>query len=233
MLGWLQVGQFVTLKRTSPSPDAAFKNGINILELEVYGENGAKYTTGVTPRQSSVYQNSPARFGPQYLTDGKLCTGFCSPGYHCMAHTNNEANAFVGLDLGSPKPISKVKIYNRNKAEPDCCSERIIGTTLVVNNGAGDLFSLPIDKDQPEYTIDVKTGEVKLEDLCACETGCQAWSASAGEHAYVTGMHARAHVTTCRRRTMCRNPPNLTARCLGMLGVQLWCCAHRRPCTAN
>jgi hypothetical protein len=71
-------------------------------------------------------------------------------------------NSYMTLDLGSPKPISTVKIYNRL----DCCGERLFGTTLTVGNGTTALLTVPIEVYLVQYTINVVTGGISEQKVC-------------------------------------------------------------------
>lgn len=82
-------------------------------------------------------------FGPQLLTD-TLITGL-------PAHTTNDPNAYMELDLGSMKDISKIVIENRR----DCCTSRIIGTEIQIRNSDNAVvWSSEILTDRPRYAFD-------------------------------------------------------------------------------
>ncbi len=128
--------------------------------MEVYDPSANKYT-GITPSLAPVYDNNMAEFGPQFLTNGERCSVRCGSVW-CLPHTTDTMNSYMTLDLGSPKPISTVKIYNRL----DCCGERLFGTTLTVGNGTTALLTVPIEVYLVQYTINVVTGGISEQKVC-------------------------------------------------------------------
>lgn len=96
---------------------------LNILELEAYGENNQRLKSKAF--LSPQYEN-PDLFGPQYLVDGEAPRTF--PSGWKLPHTTNVPHAFMQLDLGENKTVSKVIIRNRL----DCCQERIVGCNLIL-----------------------------------------------------------------------------------------------------
>ncbi len=128
--------------------------------MEVYDPSGNKYT-GITPSLAPVWDNNVAEFGAQYLIDGERCKSKCGSVY-CLPHTANDPNAYMTLDLGSPKPISVVRIYNRL----DMGQIRIIGTTLTVGDGTTALLTVPINVNQVQYTINATTGGISEQKVC-------------------------------------------------------------------
>jgi hypothetical protein len=162
-LTFLQVARFVTLKRSRPSyPENT--NDINVREIEVYGPQFNKYKVE-TAIVHPVLANDKDQFGSQYLTDGEVCRDICSNDKYCLPHTGNTPNAYMTLDLGSPQPISIVKIYNRL----NCCKDRMLGTTLNLgsnSDGSKPLLSIPIEVVKDEYTVNVMTREVSGRNMC-------------------------------------------------------------------
>jgi hypothetical protein len=118
------------------------------LGLDVYDASDAKITTGVTTTQSSVYSNDATHFGAQFLIDGVHAeTG--ANGLR-LPHTNNTPDAWMQVDLGGDKVISKIVIYNRTA----CCMDRINGCNLVVKNAAGtNVLTIPLTGSKAVYTF--------------------------------------------------------------------------------
>jgi len=123
---------------------------INILGIDVHGQDGARITTGITPTITpAVYANNPSQFGPQFLIDGiHRETG--GPAGLRLPHSTNVPNAAMTLDLGSDKVISKIVIWNRTA----CCKERINGCNLIVKNAAGaTVLTIPLTGSKDVYTF--------------------------------------------------------------------------------
>jgi len=123
---------------------------INILGIDVHGQDGARITTGITPTITpAVYANNPSQFGPQFLIDGiHLETG--GPAGLRLPHSTNVANASMKLDLSSDKVISKIVIYNRTA----CCMDRINGCNLVVKKADGTtVLTIPLTGSKAVYTF--------------------------------------------------------------------------------
>jgi len=120
---------------------------INLLGIDVFDKNGAKITA--TPTLGPVtYANNPANFGPQFLVDGVHAEN--GPAGLRLPHTERSPAAFMQLDLGSDKAISKIVIYNRTA----CCMDRINGCVLKVLNAAGAiLVTIPLTGAKAVYTF--------------------------------------------------------------------------------
>jgi hypothetical protein len=130
--------RYIRLQRTDGKDEA-----INLTEIEVYNQLGQKITTGITPSLNPQYGSADV-FGPQFLIDGKSAIDTN------VAHTTASKDAYVQLDLGADIMISKIIIKNRL----NCCKERIIGTSLILqNNSITEIYRKAIDKQQDEYTF--------------------------------------------------------------------------------
>ena len=122
---------------------------INILGIDVYGQDNTRITTGITPTITpAVYANDPGQFGPQFLIDGIHQEN--ASGRLRLPHSTNVANASMKLDLGSDKVISKIVIWNRTA----CCKDRINGCNLIVKNAAGaTVLTIPLSGSKDVYTF--------------------------------------------------------------------------------
>ena len=124
--------------------DAAINTGrhLNLTQIEVYDETNKKIIITVTPTVSPLYGEL---YGPQKLINGiKNKDNFSS--------TTDVPGAFIQLDLGVDKPVSRIVITNRI----DCCSERIVGAAVQAINTSGTvLFTTTITKIQAVYDIPV------------------------------------------------------------------------------
>jgi len=121
---------------------------INILGIDIFDASGARITTG-TPTSSSVWDNNTAEFGPQNMNDGVHQA--TASGKYRMTHTMSTTDAYVQIDLGSDKVISKIVIYNRT----DTLSiGRINGCNLTVTNAAGtNVLTIPLSGSKAIYTF--------------------------------------------------------------------------------
>jgi hypothetical protein len=122
---------------------------INILGIDVFDQSGTRITSGITPTISpAVYANDPSHFGPQFLIDG-VHQESGADGLR-LPHSTNVPNAYVQLDLGKDTVISKIVIYNRTA----CCSDRINGCNLLVNNATGtNVLTIPLTGSKAVYTF--------------------------------------------------------------------------------
>ena len=122
---------------------------INLLGIDVFDQNGNRITSGITPTISpGVYSNDPSHFGPQFLIDGVHQEN--GPNGLRLPHSTNVPNAYHQLDLGQDTVISKIVIYNRTA----CCSDRINGCNLIVNNAAGtNVLTIPLSGSKAVYTF--------------------------------------------------------------------------------
>jgi len=119
---------------------------INLLGIDVFDANGAKITA--TPTLGPVQYANPANFGPQFLVDGVRAEN--GPSGLRLPHTERSPAAFMQLNLGSDKAISKIVIYNRTA----CCMDRINGCVLKVLNAAGAiLVTIPLTGAKAVYTF--------------------------------------------------------------------------------
>jgi len=123
---------------------------INLLGIDVFDQSGNRITSGITPTISpGVYSNDTSHFGPQFLIDG-VHTETDSSGQLRLPHSTNVPNAYHQLDLGQDTIISKIVIYNRTA----CCSDRINGCNLIVNNAAGtNVLTIPLTGAKAVYTF--------------------------------------------------------------------------------
>jgi len=137
-------GKIIQVARADNKPEY-----INILGIDVFDQSGNRITSGITPTISpAVYANDPSHFGPQFLIDGvhqeNGANGLRLP------HSTNVPNAYHQLDLGQDTVISKIVIYNRTA----CCSDRINGCNLIVNNAAGSaVLTIPLTGSKAVYTF--------------------------------------------------------------------------------
>jgi hypothetical protein len=98
---------------------------LNIAQIEVYsketGGNIITPSTPVTKPDGWVYPND--YYPAKNLVDG---TG------NSFAHTSCHNVPWIEVDLGQSVPIQRIVVVNRK----DCCKERIVGTTLIIMDGA-------------------------------------------------------------------------------------------------
>lgn len=142
----LKTAQFVRLQRTDNRDEY-----INILEMEVYDGSNNKITAGVIPSLGPQYENANV-FGPQFMIDSKATVNWGENGSG-LPHTMNTKDAFMQIDLGSNKEITKVVVKNRL----DCCKARIIGASLILISSDGtEIFKESINEVKDVYTFDIK-----------------------------------------------------------------------------
>jgi len=137
-------GKIIQVARADNRPEY-----INLLGIDVFDQSGNIITSGITPTISpAVYANDPSHFGPQFLIDGVHQEN--GPNGLRLPHSTNVANAYHQLDMGQDTVISKIVIYNRTA----CCSDRINGCNLVVNNAAGtNVLTVPLTGAKAVYTF--------------------------------------------------------------------------------
>lgn len=137
-------GKIVKIARTDNRNE-----NINLLGIDVYDGSGAKITTGITPSLAPVYLGNSTHYGPQFLIDG-VHAKWTDDGFERLPHTEAVSTAYMQLDLGADKTISKIVIYNRT----DCCMDRINGCTLTVDNSAGStVLAIPLSGAKAVYTF--------------------------------------------------------------------------------
>ncbi len=83
---------------------------------------GTNLAIGKTVSQSSTYQNNND-FNAQRAIDGNT---------NIFTHTNNDANAWWEIDLGSLSQITNIQVFNR----ADCCQNRLQRFHVLVSNNA-------------------------------------------------------------------------------------------------
>lgn len=122
---------------------------INISEIEVYDKDGSKITSGMTATLDPPYSDTNVSWGADKAIDGNRGT---------IAHTNNSGAAYIKLDLGSNKLVSKVIIRNRM----DCCMDRIVGCSLILQSAdETETYKKDIKTIQSEYVfIECDNGEL-------------------------------------------------------------------------
>ena len=126
----------VRLERQSGS-----SNFLNINQIQVFDKDG-NLITGVGASSSSVINGDATNFGANKLIDGTVDHG------NKPAHTNSSDAEWMQIELPSEKAVSKVIIYNRT----DCCSDRIMNSTLKLIDGSGtDVKTFSITYNQPVY----------------------------------------------------------------------------------
>jgi len=76
---------------------------------------------GKTATESSIY--APASRAVDGNTDGNFDDG-------SVAHTGYEANPWWQVDLGAPKTVNSVVVWNRT----DCCGDRLSDYWIFVSN---------------------------------------------------------------------------------------------------
>jgi hypothetical protein len=134
--------RYVRLQRTDNKDEA-----INILEIEVYNQLGQKISNGITPSLSPQYGGAE-KFGPKFLIDGIFNSDSWKSG---LPHTTFSKDAYMELDMGSEVMISKVIVKNRL----DCCKERIVGTSLILQDAnKNEIYRKTIDETKDEYIFE-------------------------------------------------------------------------------
>ena len=104
----------------------------------MYDANNNKIT-GITPSLSPQY----GIFAAKYLIDGNPKT---------LGITQNTNGAYMQLDLGADKDISRIVITNRI----DCCKDRIKYATVQIKNQTNaEVFSYQITSVLDSYDIKV------------------------------------------------------------------------------
>lgn len=138
-------GRYVQLKRGDGKDEH-----INILEIEVYDKDNKKITDNIIPTLSPQYGDVKV-FGPQFLIDNSAPSNFSS-GWK-LPHTTASKDAFMRLDLGTEREITRVIIKNRL----DCCKERIVGTEIqILGNNSNIKYSSKINQVQDVYEFLIK-----------------------------------------------------------------------------
>ena len=125
--------RIIKLLRVSPS-NSAFggSNYIHVLGVDVYNTSGTFISNQCNATMSSIATGDPSQYGPQYLIDGAH-QEFKSNGSFRIPHTENNPGEYMQLDFGKDILISDIVIWNR----VSCCSDRIIGVSLLIYNNAG------------------------------------------------------------------------------------------------
>ena len=138
----LPEAQYVRVKR--PSADYP-GNIINLGELEVFDKAGTNIALNTTVTGGPG--NHPAGPWPN-LTDGN---------YDNFAHTFNNGESFIEVDLGAVKEIAKIVISNRKS----CCQDRLGGAKIELLDGSrANVTTTPAivsDKMKLTYDFDVAT----------------------------------------------------------------------------
>ena len=146
-------GKVVKIART----DSRLEH-IGLLGIDIYDASGARITTGmtaslapaVTDATAAAWRSTTPEFSADYLIDGvHTATTTTTPSKLRLPFTEAAVNAYMQVDLGSNKVISKIIIYVR----PDDTA-RIGGTTLTVTNAAGEAtLTIPLTGDKTVYTF--------------------------------------------------------------------------------
>ena len=92
-------------------------NYLSLAEVQVFGTLGTapvNVAQGKTAAQSSTYSGATASRAVDGNTDGVFA-------HNSVSHTNSQANAWWGVDLGSSASITSINVWNRT----DCCSNRL------------------------------------------------------------------------------------------------------------
>lgn len=131
---------------------------LGLLGIDIYDASGARITTGmtaslapaVTAATATAWGSTTPEFSADYLIDGvHTATTTTTPSKLRLPFTGAAANAYMQVDLGSNKVISKIVIYVR---ADDVA--RIGGTTLTVTNAAGAaVLTIPLTGDKTVYTF--------------------------------------------------------------------------------
>jgi hypothetical protein len=162
---------------------------LHINEIQVIGPNGEVYTDAVATSSSvhtttrNIVNEAGERtgteqdvhtgpHGPQHINNGFLWRTI--PGNMTIRNAANqhlspwtmfqsmsEPGAWVQLDLGSPKPITQVVIYNRNWDRADVIAPahiQLFNTTP--ESGGMALFTHDILTNEDRYELDVEPREV-------------------------------------------------------------------------
>jgi hypothetical protein len=131
----------VMVKKVRLERQTGSSNYLNINQIQVFDKDGV-LITGMGASASSIIAGDASNYGPNKLIDGTTEHG------SKLAHTNPSDTEWFQLELPTEKAVSKVVIYNRT----DCCSDRIMNSTLKLMDGTGaDVKTFSITYNQPVY----------------------------------------------------------------------------------
>jgi hypothetical protein len=153
---------------------------LHINEMQVIGPDGQVYADAVATSSSihttkrnilneegkvtgteDVFHTGP--HGPQHVTNGFLWrtipggVTIAGASTWAMFQSRSEPGAWVQLNLGSPKPVSQVVIYNRNWDGADrIAPAQIILFDTPPESGGASLFTHDILTNEDRYELDVE-----------------------------------------------------------------------------
>ena len=116
------VARFVKISKSD------YTGSLNLLEIEVFNENGvnkALTSSGATARMSSTYRWNQELCHASLLIDGDV-TERSEKACSSIAHTEDQEDPWIMIDLGTAVDISQVNIHNR----VSCCQDRLSGATV-------------------------------------------------------------------------------------------------------
>lgn len=140
---------------------------LNIREIRALGPGNANLSSEKPASMSSTLDDDTTRFPAEILTKSVDSTANNTNNVASLifggslfqnfllnlgpAHTKNEVNPYMVVDLGADQEIKYVTVRNRN----DCCKERVVGAKLQVINNNGETVSGPftITDVQDVYTF--------------------------------------------------------------------------------
>ena len=133
------IGRYIRLNRSDTGTDKY----LNIAGIDVYDE----YNNIITLTEAAITVNPP------YNTIIYPNINLIDRNPNTLAHTSDATGAYMELDLGNDRKISKIIVTNRQ----DCCKDRIVGARLdIKNNNQNIIYSYNFtDSNQNSFEINM------------------------------------------------------------------------------
>lgn len=160
--------RYVRIEMNKDKPNSLM---LNINEIEVFDVDGNKIPAdNMSARLGPQYGNGKD-FGAQFLVDGVKQS--INKGKYILPHTTSSRAAFIEVDLIKARPISKVKVYNRN----DCCKDRILnGQVVFLGQDKAQICRFPVTQINDVYDFNLSSG------------GCSTTTSKVDKHIGSTGI---------------------------------------------
>lgn len=125
--------------------EATRNQALHLLEIEVYdGSTSRIPAEEITPTLGPQH-GTEEDHGPALLLDQDFRT-------RRIAHTAASPQAFMQLDLGRDRAVTRVILYNR----VDCCADAAVGAKVVLRNDAGEeVCGVEVAHSAARYRVDV------------------------------------------------------------------------------
>jgi len=167
----LQKDPMVRYVRIEMNKDKPKSLMLNINEIEVFDVDGNKIPADKMSARLGPQYGNGKDFGAQFLVDGVKQSS--DKGKYVLPHTTSSPAAFIEVDLIKARPISKVKVYNRN----DCCKDRILnGQVVFLGQDKEQICRFPVTQINDVYDFNLSSG------------GCTTTTSKVNKHIGSTGI---------------------------------------------